>query len=70
MLRVDFGLEQGPASLELLDVAGRRIELHDVGALGPGRHQQDLGEALPAGVYFVRLRQRNHAQVMKAALLR
>ena len=70
MLRVDFGLEQGPASLELLDVAGRRIELHDVGALGPGRHQQELGEALPAGVYFVRLRQRNHAQVMKAALLR
>lgn len=49
-----------PATLDLLDVAGRSWLSRDVGALGAGTHQVDLsigrGRA-PAGLYFLRLTQ-------------
>lgn len=49
-----------PATLDLLDVAGRSWLRRDVGALGAGTHQVDLsigrGRA-PAGLYFLRLTQ-------------
>ena len=46
----------GPARLELLDVAGRRIATRDVRKLGTGRHVVDLAESarLSPGVYMVR----------------
>jgi hypothetical protein len=53
---VAFTLASGsPATLSLVDVRGRTIVRRDVGALGPGPHAVDLGAAVPAGVYFLRL---------------
>jgi hypothetical protein len=46
-----------PASLELLDVLGRRWLGREVGSLGPGPHQIEIAttEQMPAGLYFLRL---------------
>jgi len=48
-----------PATLELFDVAGRRVAAADVGSLGAGRHLVRLtGEArLSPGLYVIRLTQ-------------
>lgn len=48
-----------PASLELIDVSGRRLLGRDVGALGAGPQRIDLVTAglVPPGMYFLRLRQ-------------
>ena len=45
------------AALELLDIAGRRIAVREVGSLGPGKHTVDLaaGTHMPPGLYLVRL---------------
>ncbi len=47
------------ATLELVDVSGRRVASRDVGTLGAGRHEMNLGEGqrLSSGIYFVRLTQ-------------
>jgi len=59
------------ASLELLDVAGRRIAAHEVGSLGAGRHALDLGEGLrlAPGLYLVRLTQGTNSRTAKVVLL-
>ena len=51
--------EAAPASLEVFDVAGRRVASRAVGALGPGRHviPLDTGARLTPGVYAIRLTQ-------------
>jgi len=57
---VRFALaDASAASIELLDVAGRRIAIRDVGRLGAGRHVVALEEArdMAPGVYLLRLRQ-------------
>jgi len=43
--------------LELLDIAGRRMQARSVGGLGPGRHVVTIGleQSLRPGVYVVRL---------------
>jgi hypothetical protein len=48
---------EGPATIDLVDVAGRLVERHAVGAMGAGTHSLTLGREsrLPAGLYFVRL---------------
>jgi hypothetical protein len=72
-LSVRFTLASaGGASLELLDVAGRRLAARDVGSLGAGRHALDLGEGrlLPPGIYLVRLRQGAGTRVTRVAVLR
>ena len=70
-LRVDFTLaDTGPATLELVDVAGRRVIARDLAGLGAGRHAVDLREGLPVGVYLVRLTQAGRALVKKAVVLR
>jgi hypothetical protein len=48
-----------PATLEMLDVAGRRVMRRDVGSLGPGPHMVMLDSSLgvKSGLYFLRLRQ-------------
>ncbi|MCC6348471.1 MAG: T9SS type A sorting domain-containing protein [Candidatus Eisenbacteria bacterium] len=59
-LNVEFALPSAaPAVLELMDLAGRQVSRTPVGALGAGRHVVDLsrGGAVPAGIYFLRLRQ-------------
>ena len=71
-LTVHFALA-GPeaASLELLDIAGRRIVAREVGSLGAGRHALDLGAGrhLAPGIYLVRLCQGAGVRVTRAAVL-
>jgi hypothetical protein len=71
-LLVTFSLPSAaPASLELLDIAGRRVLMRDVGSLGPGSYVLNLGQnAVPAGVYLVRLRQGPRAVYRKGTVLR
>src|SRR5262249_23039465 len=47
-----------PATLELIDVAGRRVGRREVGMLGPGPHQATFATSpwLKSGIYFLRLR--------------
>lgn len=60
-----------PASIEMIDVAGRRLRSRDLGALGAGRHRIDLGgvSEFHAGVYFLRLRQGAATVTAKATVL-
>lgn len=72
VMSVSFVLpSSGPAALELLDVAGRLIEHHEVGGLGAGSHVLALGRAaaLHAGLYFVRLRQDGRNLIAKATVI-
>ena len=70
-LRVEFSLADGqPATLELLDVAGRRIVTRDVGSLGPGRHGLEMRADLPAGIYLLRLTQGGRVGMTKAVVLK
>ncbi len=72
-LRVGFTLlDSAPASLELLDLGGRRLAVREVGGLGPGFHAVELrpDRPLAAGVYLLRLEQRGHVLTSKAAVLR
>lgn len=70
-LRVSFSLgDSGPARLELLDVAGRRVRAMEVA--GGGQHVERfdrLGE-LPAGVYLLRLAQGASVRLARVAILR
>ncbi|MEQ1831613.1 MAG: kelch repeat-containing protein [Candidatus Eisenbacteria bacterium] len=58
---VSFALESSePATLELLDLAGRRVLSREVGSLGAGTHAVRLDGDAPAaaaGLYFIRLTQ-------------
>jgi len=73
VLTVHFALASpATASLEVFDVAGRRIAAREVGSLGIGRHALDLGEGtrLAPGLYLVRLTQGANVRVARAAVLR
>jgi Galactose oxidase, central domain len=57
-LRAAFTLPDGsPARLELLDLAGRRVIVREVGGFGRGTHVLDLGSGheIASGVYVLRL---------------
>ena len=72
-LTVHFTLaSETPASLELLDVAGRRVAAREVGSLGVGHHALDLGEGQPVapGLYLVRLTQGAYTRTTRVAVLR
>ncbi|MFI5372766.1 MAG: T9SS type A sorting domain-containing protein, partial [Candidatus Eisenbacteria bacterium] len=62
-----------PATLEVLDLEGRRVALVEVGGLGPGAHavvlDRDLA-GLPTGLYAVRLRQLGQTRTLKLSLMR
>jgi len=60
------------ATLDLMDVAGRRVARREVGELGPGRHSLDLGVSprLHAGLYFLRLAQGGRVLHARVALIR
>lgn len=51
--------EASAASLELFDLAGRRLWSREVGELGPGEHELRLGDgtSYPSGIYLARLMQ-------------
>jgi hypothetical protein len=61
-----------PAMLELLDLAGRRLDSREVDSIGPGRVQVSFGprRSLPPGVYMLRLRAAGRTVVARVALLR
>jgi hypothetical protein len=60
-----------PARLEVMDVAGRRVAVHDVGALGAGSHTIMFGaeRRLPPGLYLVRLTQGQHVGTTRVVVL-
>jgi len=71
-LRVAFTLpDMTPATLELIDLAGRRLVVRDVGGLGPGRHVVALGEGrpMPAGMYLVRISRAGRSLTSKVAVV-
>ncbi len=61
-----------PASLELFDVAGRRVWSREVGVLGAGEHVVPLrdGEHSPTGLYLIRLRQAERVATTRVVLVR
>ncbi len=61
-----------PASLELIDVAGRRVLARDLGSPGPGAHETALipGASPGAGVYWLRLRQDGRTATRSLVLTR
>jgi hypothetical protein len=60
------------ASLEILDVAGRRIVTRVVGSPGAGQHTLDLGEGLrlAPGLYLVCLRQGTNVRMTRVVVLK
>ena len=71
-LHVAFTLpDEAPATLDLLDLAGRRVATMPVGALGPGDHVVSLGgtQALAEGIYLLRFTRLGHSFVTKAAVM-
>jgi hypothetical protein len=72
-LTVAFTLPRAtPATLELLDVAGRQIVARDVGSRGAGHHVVRLGECgcTPPGMYFLRLTQTGQSLLKRAVIVR
>jgi hypothetical protein len=72
-LTVSFALPVGGHGvLDLVDLLGRRVALRDLASFGPGTHQVQLLEqqALPPGVYLVRLRVGGDLKLAKVAVVR
>lgn len=61
----------GSASLELLDLAGRRVAFRDIRSLGAGPHRVTLvsGRTVRPGLYLVRLAQGGQTRSLKVAVL-
>jgi len=61
-----------PATLELFDLGGRRIEARQVGALGAGVHRATFGAGrqLAAGVYYAKLSAGSDVRTTRLAILR
>jgi len=63
---------EGPATLELVDIAGRSVLRRDPGGLGAGRHELRLGTdsaRLSPGMYFARLTQRERSVTSRVVVL-
>ncbi len=68
-----FSLPSGePATLELYDLAGRRLLSREVGSLGAGNHRLDLSREaqIRAGVYSLRLIQGERRAYVRAVVIR
>ena len=62
--------DASPARVELIDVAGRRVEMREVGALGVGRHTVTLTTgAVRPGIYVLRLAGSRGARSERVAIL-
>jgi hypothetical protein len=73
MISVGFTLPSSErATLELIDIAGRRVARREVGSLGPGRHVVQLGGSprLRSGLYFLRLIQGERVLKARVVLMR
>ena len=72
-LNVSFTLaDRAPATIELMDVAGRRVSSVEVGAMGPGAHRVTLAHVarMPAGIYTVRLRGNGRSLMARVCVAR
>jgi hypothetical protein len=60
------------ASLDVFDLLGRRVRHRELETMGPGTHSLSLDEtaSLPAGVYFVSLREGGERRGSRAVLAR
>lgn len=70
-MAVSFTLPSSePATLELLDVSGRRWLDREVGSLGAGAHRVELSTAgrVPPGLYFLRLAQGGRVASSRVAI--
>lgn len=58
-------------SVQLIDLAGRRLAIRSLGRLGPGHHSVEFspGGGIPAGLYFVHLQAGAQARSVRAAIL-
>jgi hypothetical protein len=68
---VSFALASAEAArLDLLDLSGRRLRSREVGSLGAGAHQVELGSArdFRPGMYFVRLSQSGRALTRRVVI--
>ena len=71
-MSVSLALASGaPASLDLVDVAGRRVLNREVGSLGAGQHRIDIATAgqVPPGLYFLRLTQAGRVASSRVAIV-
>ena len=71
-MMIHFALPSAePATLELYDLAGRRVASRAVGALGAGRHAVDLSteRRLDAGMYLIRLTQGMSRRTVRSLVL-
>ena len=71
-LHVTFSLPRNaPATLEAMDVNGRRVVMREVGSLGAGRHQIELRpeQRLSSGIYFLRLTQDGRVATARVTVL-
>jgi len=70
-LTLSFSLaSNAPASIELVDLSGRRVYERQVGELGVGFHVVRLDANLAAGIYVVRLSQGGRTLTTKATIVR
>ncbi len=72
-IRVWFSLAgKGRATLEVLDIAGRRVVQREVGSLGAGRHSLSFGPAagLRPGLYFLRLSAAGRSLTTRVVMIR
>jgi VCBS repeat protein len=64
--------DDSPATIEVLDLAGRRVLRREVGALGAGRHVASLGSNahLAPGAFVMRLRQAGRTLTARGVVVR
>jgi hypothetical protein len=64
--------DHAPASLDLFDLAGRRLWSSEIGGLGPGEHEVRLGDGawFPPGIYLVRLTRGDQAARARICIVR
>jgi hypothetical protein len=71
-LSVSFALpSEAHVSVELLDLAGRRLATRAFDALGPGPHaiELEVARGIPAGMYFVRVLAGARSRSVRVAIL-
>ncbi|MFN8587856.1 MAG: T9SS type A sorting domain-containing protein [Candidatus Eisenbacteria bacterium] len=60
-----------PATLDVLDVTGRRVVTRELAGLSAGTHDVDLrGERFAPGAYFVRVQQAGHLATRRVSVVR
>ena len=57
------------ATIELVDLAGRRVFSREVGSMGPGTHALSLGGRMAPGVYWLRLTQGERSVKARGVIL-